>query len=41
MSKIVTSLDGSISVTDVTIKFELPNAIKAKPQDIQDTEIIE
>ena len=41
MSKIVTSLDGTISVTDVTIKFELPNAIKAKPQDIQDTEIIE
>jgi len=32
MSKIVTSLDGTISVTDVTIKFELPNAIKAKPQ---------
>jgi hypothetical protein len=41
MSKIVTTLDGTISVSDVTIKFELPNVIKAKPQDIQDTEIIE
>lgn len=41
MSKIVSNLDGTISVSDVTIKFELPNAIKAKAIDIQDTEIIE
>ena len=41
MSKIITNLDGSVSVSDITIQFTLPNAIKAKPQDIQDTEIIE
>ncbi len=41
MSKIITNLDGSVSVSDVVIRFELPNAIKAKAEDIQDTEIIE
>lgn len=41
MSKLISNLDGTISVSDVTIQFSLPNAIKAKPQDIQDTEIIE
>jgi hypothetical protein len=41
MGKIITNLDGSISVNDVVIRFELPNAVKAKPQDIQDVETIE
>jgi hypothetical protein len=39
MSKIVTSLDGTISVSDVVIRFELPNTIKAKEIDITDAEI--
>jgi hypothetical protein len=39
MSDIVTNLQGSISVNDVTIKFELPNSIKAKQIDIEDTKI--
>ena len=41
MSKIITNLDGAVSVGDVTISFTLPNAINAKPADIQDAEITE
>jgi len=38
MSKIVSNLDGSISISDITIKFEVPNVIKIKEQDIQEAE---
>jgi hypothetical protein len=41
MSDIITNLDGSVSVSDITIKFELPNLVKAKPQDIEDAKIEE
>jgi hypothetical protein len=41
MAEIVTKLDGTTSVGDVTISFTLPNAIQAKPIDIQEAEISE
>jgi hypothetical protein len=41
MSSIISNLDGSVSVNDVVIKFELPNAIKIKPQEITDAEVTE
>jgi len=41
MSDIVTKMDGTVSVGDVTIKFELPNPIKAKTIDISEAEIEE
>jgi hypothetical protein len=41
MSKIVTNLDGSISVSDITIKFEVPNIIKIKqPEEITEAKVI-
>jgi hypothetical protein len=41
MAEIVTKFDGITSVGDVTISFTLPNAIQAKPIDIQEAEISE
>lgn len=41
MADIVTKMDGVTSVGDVTISFTLPNAINAKPIDIQEAEISE
>lgn len=41
MAEIVTKMDGTTSVGDVTISFTLPNAIQAKPIDIQEAEISE
>ena len=41
MAEIVTKFDGVTSVGDVTISFTLPNAINAKPIDIQEAEISE
>jgi hypothetical protein len=41
MAEIVTKFDGVTSVGDVTISFTLPNAIQAKPIDIQEAEISE
>jgi hypothetical protein len=41
MAEIVTKLDGTTSVGDITISFTLPNAIQAKPIDIQEAEISE
>jgi hypothetical protein len=38
MSKIVSNLNGSINISDITIKFEVPNVIKIKDQDIQEAE---
>ena len=39
MADIVNKMDGTMSVGDVTIKFELPNPIKAKTIDITEAEI--
>jgi hypothetical protein len=41
MAEIVTKLDGTTSVGDITISFTLPNTIQAKPIDIQEAEISE
>jgi hypothetical protein len=41
MAEIVTKMDGTTSIGDVTISFTLPNAIQAKPIDIQEAEISE
>ena len=41
MSDIITNLDGSVSISDITIKFELPNLVRAKQQDIEDAKIEE
>lgn len=42
MSRIIKDNSGSITVTDLKIKFELPNSIKIKNKDdIQDAEVIE
>lgn len=41
MADIVSNMDGSVSVGDVFIKFELPNVIKAKKIDIEPTDIEE
>ena len=41
MADIVTKMDGTVSVGDVVIKFELPNPIQAKTIDIEATEIEE
>ena len=41
MADIVTKMDGTVSVGDVVIKFELPNPIQAKTIEIEATEIEE
>lgn len=41
MADIVTKMDGTVSVGDVVIKFELPNPIQAKTIDITEAEIDE
>jgi hypothetical protein len=41
MSNIITNLDGSVSVSDITIQFTLPNTINAKTIDITEAEINE
>jgi hypothetical protein len=41
MADIVTKMDGTVSVGDVIIKFELPNPIQAKTIEIEATEVEE
>lgn len=41
MAKVVKDNSGTVTVTDVTIKFELPNKINIKNNDIDEANIIE
>jgi hypothetical protein len=41
MAEIVTKLDGTTSVGDVVIRFELPNPIGAKKIDVEATDVEE
>lgn len=41
MAKVVKDNSGTVTITDVTIKFELPNKINIKNKDIDDANVIE
>jgi hypothetical protein len=41
MAKVVKDNSGSVTVTDITIKFELPNKINIKNKDIDEANVIE
>ena len=41
MTEVIKGMDGSVSINDVKIVFELPNAVKAKQIDIEATDIEE